>query len=64
MKMDQQIKTSTSRLFNVSVVDVKKDDIEEVIIEIFSPIHFLYYRSYQIHFSLLSSTQDTSHQDV
>lgn len=37
MKMDQQIKTSTSRLFNVTIVDVKKDDIEEVIIEIFSP---------------------------
>lgn len=30
MKMDQQARTSTTRLFNVTIVDVKKDDIEEV----------------------------------
>lgn len=32
MKMDQQIRTTTSRLFNVTIVDVKKDDVEEVIV--------------------------------
>lgn len=32
MKMEQQTRTTTSRLFNVTIVDVKKDDLEEVII--------------------------------
>ncbi len=42
MKMDQQNRTATSRLFNVTIVDVKKDEIEEVKI-IFIMVVFVFW---------------------